>query len=163
MQPVLFTCSEFAALDAGTNRISVFHILEEINAVSFPAFHGNMAVIAFLTREGSEPSTSTLQLVAELNGQPIFGIPFPVDYQNHLKVRSINQIQGVPIPAPGILRVRLVDGARDLAEWKIQVSLVGQPQMVQQAPPEAPSPEAARPSRSTRARARSRRGPSMES
>ena len=135
----------------------MFHILEEINAVSFPAFHGNMAVIAFLTREEGEPSSSTLQLVAQLNDQNIFGIPFPVDFQNHLKVRSIGQIQGVPIPVPGILRVRLVEGTRDLAEWKIQVNLVGQPQMVQQAPAVTPSAEVVRPSRS-RARARSRRG-----
>ncbi len=96
-------------------------------------------------------------MVAQLNDQNIFGIPFPVDFQNHLKVRSIGQIQGVPIPVPGILRVRLVEGTRDLAEWKIQVNLVGQPQMVQQAPAVTPSAEVVRPSRS-RARARSRRG-----
>lgn len=129
MKISFFAVSDSGALDVGTNRLSVFNVQEEINAVAFPIFLPSLTLTMLIEREESESSTSTIQIIANLNGQPVFNIPFQVDFQGHLRSRAIGQLQGVPLIAPGDLDIQVSEGSTVMTQWAIKVNLVGEPQL----------------------------------
>src|SRR5690348_120524 len=119
MNLILFACSESAALDSFTQRVSIFHVIDEMNAPNFPAVHGNMAVTAVATRTATEPNNFTLQIGAEIGGAIIFDLPVQLDFQQHLRARLLTSIQGVPVPKPGNLRITAKESGKVLAFWDI--------------------------------------------
>jgi hypothetical protein len=129
MKVLLFACADSASLDARSNRLSLFHLTEELNAASFPAIHPTMSVVAIVERSAQEPQRGSLLITGELNGKQIFSLPFAVDFQTHLKARAIADIQGLPLSGPGKLTIKALDGTTVVASWPMQVNHIGQPQI----------------------------------
>lgn len=127
MEVELFVCADSAAVDARTQTISLFHIIEELNSPAFPVVIPRLTIGAVLTRVESEPERPDLQLRIGLGSQEIFRGPFGLSFQQHLRARAIVDIQGVVVLAPGSLKVALYAADRELAAWSIKVNHIGQP------------------------------------
>jgi len=126
METTLFVCCESAAIDARMNTISVFHILEELNAVNFPFVIQRFSVVLMLTRREDEPQNPDLHLRITLGAQELFNGPLTVSFQEHLRTRVVADLMGLVIPAPGDLMVDVqgADGAR--GHWTTRINQVGQ-------------------------------------
>jgi hypothetical protein len=59
----LFAIAESAAIDLQTNRLSIFHIWDEVNTTNFPALIPSVAIVAIFTREENEPNEVELQVI----------------------------------------------------------------------------------------------------
>jgi hypothetical protein len=147
MELLLFACTESAAIDAGTNRLSLFHVLEELHVTAFPISIPIMCVVVLLERLPIEPAQNTILFELKLDGNPapLIVAPININFQSHLRARAVGQIQGLTIPAPGTLRATIGLNQVQLGSWKIEVSQIGQPQLTVQPTAPPPSTQAASP------------------
>lgn len=138
MHVSLFACAESAVVDQRTNRLSLFHIMEEISSPTFPAAVPQLTVVVVMSREESEPSLANLMLRVTLTGldKPLVEGPMAIDFQGRLRTRGLGHIAGMPVLGPGLLRFSLHDGDKELAYWEVIVIQVSQPKFVTE--PSAP-------------------------
>jgi hypothetical protein len=84
MRVLLFACAESAAIDQGTNRVSLFNLLEEIASPVFPVVFPQLTMAAVSSREEMEPSLFTLSLRITLGGQQLVESSLSIDFQGAL-------------------------------------------------------------------------------
>jgi hypothetical protein len=125
----LLLCADSTVIDARTNAISAFHIMEQLNSPAFPVALPRISIIALLTREEADPSEKELQLQIYLGAQRLFAGPMPVAFVQQLSTRAIVDLHGLVIPAPGDVRVVIANEEAALGSWVIKVNQVGQPEM----------------------------------
>jgi hypothetical protein len=106
-----------------------------------------MFVVAVATREENEPSVYNLSLRVTLTGreEPLIEGPFMIDFQNRPRARALGQIAGLVLPGPGVLGFTVSHGDREMAAWKIAVTQIGQPTIVNQPTQPATAPEGTAP------------------
>jgi hypothetical protein len=128
MELLLLTCSISAAVDQSTNSASIFNMLEQVAAPSFPAGIPQMVVFSLVSKLPSEPQVGNLRLLITLDSQPIplLDAPMGVDFQGKLRTRVIANLQAMLVPSPGLITVSVLEGARTLGSWKIDVMHIGQ-------------------------------------
>ena len=134
----LFLCSDSAAIDVRLNSLSVFHIIEEINAAVFPVVFARITAIMILTREQGDPDNLALQMSISLGERQLFEGPFQVNFLQRLSCRAVVDLNGVVILAPGNLRFQVRHGAREIAAWNVVVNQVGQPRVQPVVVPQPP-------------------------
>src|SRR5258708_15770740 len=123
----LLFCSDSAALDARTQTVSAFHIAEVFRSASFPAVMNRLTVIAYVTRDETDPAQVELQLRVMHGDQQLFVGPIPLNYAaGGLLARAVVVLQGLVIPAPGELSARLVNGEQLQGSWTVTATQVGQ-------------------------------------
>jgi hypothetical protein len=106
----------------------MFNLIDELSAVSFPVVIPKLTVVVLLTREATEPDKFSGRLVLSFNGQvPLLNMEWPFDFQKKYKARAIGELQGIVIPASGILRASLYDDQKELAGWDIDLRFIGAP------------------------------------
>jgi hypothetical protein len=134
MRIVLFACAESAAVDQATQRLSIFHVLEEISSPVFPAAYPQFTMIVMASREQTEPSAFDLNLRITLSGQeqPLLDGGFQLEFQNRPRARTLAQIAGLPIPSPGVLHFSLSYEERELSAWDVLVTQVPHPTITTQ-------------------------------
>lgn len=139
MRVVLFACAESAAIDQATNRLSMFHLFEEIFAPVFPTAVPQLTVVTVSSREEGEPSLFTLSLRVTLSGHghPLVQGSPSVDFQERPRARTLGIMSGLVIPGPGHLRFVLYEGDQELSAWDVFVRQIGEPTIVTQ--PTGPS------------------------
>jgi hypothetical protein len=134
MRMMLFACAESAAIDQATNRLSMFHLLEEILSPVFPSVFPQITVVALSSREEAEPSIFTLGLRITLSGhdQPLVHGSLFVDFQGRPRARTLGVVSGLLVPGPGNLRFSLSEGENELSAWDVIVRQIGEPTIVTQ-------------------------------
>ena len=135
MEILFATCADSASTDSTSNRLSLFNIVEEINAASFPGIIPSMSFVFLLARKKSEPDIINVTLLAELNGKSIFELPYKVSFQGKLRARTIANLQGVPVFGPGKLAFLVKRKGATLCEWPITVVDAGTAQISPPPPP----------------------------
>jgi hypothetical protein len=118
---MFFLCAESAAIDRVRNSLSVFHILESIQAQSFPAIVPRVTVLGSLAREPNDPESLEYTLAIRIGDRPLFSGPIKIAFIQQLTARMIAELQGVAIPTPGDLVFSLLDATEELATWKVSV------------------------------------------
>jgi hypothetical protein len=138
----LFFCSDSTSIDARSNALSAFNIIEQLNAPSFPVVVPRLAILIFLSREEGDPSVVQLQLQIFSGTQQLFGGPLAVNFVQQLSTRTIVELNGLLVPAPAELRLVLRDGDQLLDTWTVTVNQVGQPtaQLILPPPPQPVGP-----------------------
>ena len=119
----LFLCSDSAAIDARTNAVSAFQIMEQVNAPSFPIVIPRMSIIATLTR-GDEDAGRHLSLEIDCGGQQLFSGPFPINLSQPT-ARAVVELQGFVVPGPQPLHLLLKVEQETLSTWTIKMNQVG--------------------------------------
>jgi hypothetical protein len=140
MRLVLFACAESAAIDQATNRLSVFHFLEDLSSPTFPTALPSVTAVFILAREEAEADSFNLTLRVTESGrdQPILEGPIFVQFQGRLRSRLLANIAGLPLVAPGRLQFAVFDDQHELARWEVTINQLVQPQITQQ--PSIPDP-----------------------
>jgi hypothetical protein len=134
----LFLCSDSASIDARNNTLSVFHILEQLNAIGFPVVVPRLSVVAIFEREQTDPATIQLQLEIYAGLQQLFAGPIAVNFFQQLMARTVLELNGLVVPAPGNLRVVVTLEGQAVGSWTIPVIELGQPHAQIVFPPTAP-------------------------
>ncbi|MDP6087779.1 MAG: hypothetical protein QGF68_17305, partial [Nitrospinota bacterium] len=67
-----------------------------------------------------------------LDGSEIARIPSSINFQGKLSTRSIVVIQGLVVPAPGVLKASLQLDEREIGSWEVRIDRIGasQPSLI---------------------------------
>lgn len=127
MEVTLFICANGLSVDQRSNTLSIFNILEEINAPSFPMVVPYMVLVGMLSRGPDEPNTvNDLVLSMDVDGDRFFqGALNAADFQQKLNSRLVIDMQGVVVPKAGMMRVVMSQQEKPLGLWKIRVNNIG--------------------------------------
>jgi len=128
MHVTLFTCAESFAVDSRSNRPSLFHVLDEFDASEFPVMLPQLHVVAMLERSPHEPEATNANLSVTFGGDsvPLVDAQFAIAFEGKLRARTFGLLQGLAIPAPGIVTATLSMNGQKKASWKITVTQNGQ-------------------------------------
>lgn len=129
MRCALIAACEIAIIDARTNNLTLINILQDLSSPTFPAIHPRVNLAAILDRTGDEPNASDGTIRIALDDQPVFETPLHIDFQGHLRVRAVAEIQGVVLTRPGILKLSLLHAGNELGSWSLRVNQLGEPQI----------------------------------
>ncbi len=114
-------CATSSSLDAKTNQLSLFHILDEISGAAFPLVLPSLCVAALFEREADEPPQQSFVLAVTLDGKLLSSFTLGVDFSRARRTRAVNTIQGLTLPGPGAAAVTLLQKTRVLAAWQARV------------------------------------------
>jgi hypothetical protein len=120
MNVTLFVVSDGMVVDARSNNVSIFTLLEEITAPAFPILIPRVTITALLQRDANEPD-AVFQLRASMGETTLFETPMGAEFQGRLRTRSILEIGGLAIPGPGPIEFRLIHNTRTLSSWSVLV------------------------------------------
>lgn len=128
----LAVCAESVIIDRFTNGVSLINVIEDMSAVGFPIAIDRMAVLFVLERDESDEESLSASMHVDFRPTDPGGedasvvIPVELDFQGKLRVRSVQQIEGLPLPGPGVLGLKLTGSSNELlGSWSIPVSRTG--------------------------------------
>jgi len=122
--------------DAETNNVSIFNILEEVKAKSFPVFIPEVACFAYLVNDAEAPGVVENELVVTLGDDELLRTPVTSDFQGKHRNRLTVKIGGLPLPHPGVLRVTLTNPDGDeLGHYEMIVGRLGGPEVKTESQP----------------------------
>src|SRR5688572_2859702 len=89
--------------NADGDQVSIFNLVEGIAAEGFPLFVPNLSFFVLWEREPNEPAQYQATLNVRLDQRVLLTHGATVDFQQHLRNRSITNLAGLVIPRPGQL------------------------------------------------------------
>ena len=126
-------CADAAAVDKGTNKLSLFNIFEEMTAVVFPAILPTLTLVAVFTKTPSEPGATDIE-VRIAHGSQNAALPTPIDFLGNNRMRLILTIQAIQVLEAKPLHFSIWHKNKQLgAEWTVEVHSVG-PQVLPSVP-----------------------------
>jgi len=114
------------SVDRTTNQLSIFNIVEETSAVTFPAV-SQFSVCALLSKTSKEANDPDLIIKVTLEGQEIFVGGFKGNFQDKNRTRVIVGLPPLVISAAGNLSVALHTKRTRLGAWTIKVNQLPSP------------------------------------
>ncbi len=131
-------CAQSSSLDAKTNQLSLFHLLDEIGAAAFPLVLPSICVAALFEREAEDAPVQSFVLAVTLEGKLVASFSLSADFTRARRTRTVNTVQGLSLPGPGIATISLLQKTRVLATWQ---AVVVQEKRAQPSAPAKPANE----------------------
>lgn len=128
MKLLFMTCAQSSAVDSQTGRLSLFHLLEQVQAPSFPTAM-SLTLVGMFAREAGEPDDQSVRLKVELEGTAIFDSAVNFSFRGKQRSRVLMAMNGVAIASAGRLSFSFLngDGAALGAPWEVIVEKAAPP------------------------------------
>ena len=121
MNILFFLCAEGSSTDIQSNLLSIFNVLEEVSAKSFPVVLSK-ATLCFLAEKG-ENSADTYPAVIKISqqGEEDVLLNFELDFKGKPRVRTSVELVGFAVKKSGRLEFSLEVSGEKLAMWPLNV------------------------------------------
>ena len=127
-------------VDGRSNVLSIFSVIDEVSAPGFPTFLPRAALIFSLDRDVEDPEDYTLNILARLGDNIVFGPKeLPCLFKGMLKTRVFVNFNGIMIPQAGELIFELRLAEMVLASIAVSVVSVASVDPQQEIPAPAPA------------------------
>lgn len=122
MQLNFMTCAQSSAVDSQTGRLSLFHLLEQVQATSFPTAL-SLTLVGMFAKAPGEPDEQSVRLKVELGETAIFDSPVNFSFRGKQRSRVLTTMNGLSIPAAGKLSFSFLsaDGAPLGSPWEVVI------------------------------------------
>lgn len=122
----LSAVAEGAAIDARSNALSIFAVVEEIQAQGFPLFLPKLVFVTLWHREPDDADRYPVEFIVTENEKELLRSPGELNFRGKTRNRQIITIGGLVIPEPGVVRFTArIDGGPE-ATFALQVSAAPQ-------------------------------------
>lgn len=115
--------AEGVILDSDTKAVSIFSILEDVQAEGFPVFIQKMSLFVVLERAEADSANQEFKIKISLGDIEIGVSPVAVNFQDKMRSNTIIRMYGIVIPSPGLLAATVLDGDRVLCNYTINATL----------------------------------------
>lgn len=123
-------CAETIIVDRESNAVSIINLLEDINSIGFPLFIPKLSILNIFERiEADNGNITNYKLVITINNKELINAPYHIQFMNLLRTRNIMNIQGLALPEPGLLEIKILNET-NTELIKIQFDVKHQPQVV---------------------------------
>lgn len=124
----MMLCAKGVVIDRNTNNVSIFEILDQMGAPSFPLTVPEVTIYNLLERKESEPNQTNCELKMSIDGMELPSIPdISVDFAGSRRNRLTLHLQGLNIPKPGTFKFSLVCNGKVLDSCELSFIQIGQP------------------------------------
>lgn len=133
MKLIFMTCAQSSAVDSQTGRLSLFHLLEQVQAPSFPTAM-SLTLVGMFARGPGEPDDQSVRLKVELGETAVFDSPVNFSFRGKQRSRVLMAMNGLAIPAAGKLSFSFLsaEGVSLGPTWEVIIekapAQAGQPQ-----------------------------------
>jgi Trm5-related predicted tRNA methylase len=115
--------AEGAAIDQQTNVVSVFNILETIQADGYPLFVQRLVFLALLTRDERDRLQTQLRFSVGIEEEELIAQDIAVTFvPENVASRVLVRFSGLVVPRPGSLYMTLRHGGEVISEYRIPVT-----------------------------------------
>jgi len=115
--------TEGISVDMQTNQLSLFNILEGIEASGFPVFIQRITFIVLVERDmQAEQNIANGQVSVQLGDNVLNQTTIELNFQNKRRCRAICRYQGLVVPQPGALTFRLTLPNTSVVEYVVDVT-----------------------------------------
>jgi hypothetical protein len=128
MQLIFMTCAQSSAVDSQTGRLSLFHLLEQVQAASFPTAM-SLTLVGMFVKEPGEPDDQSVRLKVEMGDAVLFDTPVNFSFRGKQRSRVLTAMNGLAIPAAGKLSFAFLSAAGDPlgSPWEVAVEKAAPP------------------------------------
>jgi hypothetical protein len=122
MKLIFMACAQSSAVDSQSGRLSLFHLLEQMQAAAFPASI-SPTIVGVFVKEAGDSEGQTVRLKAVLDETVIFDAPVTFSFSGKPRNRILTVLNGLGIPGPGTLSFSFLSerGAPFGAAWDVVV------------------------------------------
>jgi len=122
MKLIFMTCAQSSAVDSQTGRLSLFHMLEQVQATSFPTAM-SFTLIGMFAREAGEADDQSVRLKVDLGEATIFESAVNFSFRGKPRSRVLMAMNGLAVPSAGTLSFWFLsgEGAPLGAPWEVVV------------------------------------------
>lgn len=135
---LFFVPSESCSIDAGSNRVSIFHVCEQLNLIAFPGLIPHISFVTLWQKDPGEDTDRLFQQVIELSDPDGTTLcrtqaKFQLKRRRHRLISIVNNVQ---IHRAGVhrIQVHLTDEEGKISEetlvksFPIEVQQIQRPQ-----------------------------------
>lgn len=129
MKLIFMTCAQSSAVDSQTGRLSLFHLLEQVQATNFPTAM-SLTLVGMFSREAGDPDDQSVRLKVALGETVIIDSTVNFSFQGKQRSRVLMALNGLAIPSAGKLSLSFLSGesAPLGAPWEVIVEKAPAPQ-----------------------------------
>lgn len=134
MELMFMACAQSSSVDGPTGRLSLFHLLEQIQVTTFPT-PLSLTLVGMFTKGSGDPDDQSVRLKIDLEGTSLLDSAVAFSFKGRPRTRVVTAMNNLGITGPGILSFSFhsSSGERMGSAWTVIVEKV-------QAPAQAPAP-----------------------
>ncbi len=125
MKCIYLLCSESVSVDSATNRVSVFHLLDEVNLIQCPGVLPVMAISSLLEREEGDDESTQITTDISFSGVNIVSVVGQIGFHAHNRARNITFVNGLYVAYPGEYTVSITHNEQKIGSWRFAVRTPG--------------------------------------
>jgi hypothetical protein len=128
MELRFIVCAQSVTVDQRHNTLSLFHLVEEWSIPSFPFVMPPTTLIGLFERTLDEPNEpDRIEVVIRFGDRELIRKKLTTSFQGRLRMRTITEIGGVLVPAPGVVNFTLEFGENLSSNWKVVINSIARP------------------------------------
>lgn len=112
-------------VDKFSNTLSIFSLLDSIQAPKFPILFGEVAFLSILRKEVGDPNEFPSEVVISVGDAVVAKAIVQVNFENSQSTRQIVNFQGLPVLTANNIRVRLSVPNGEALTFEIPVTQTG--------------------------------------
>lgn len=124
MRVYLFAICESYSIDAATNKVSVFGILDDVNSASYPTIIPRLSFVAQLHRDDA-PTNPAIELRFRQGAEEVWKRETTLDFGELRRARLVGEIGSLLVKVPGPMDVEIVYQGNVLSSWQLSMNLIG--------------------------------------
>lgn len=125
----LLLCAQGVVRDADQGGISIFNILDSVQAAGFPFFIQHVDVFALFERYTEDPAQQEIRFRLAIGDTELLASVLAIDFDDKLRNRSTLHIQGLVVPTPGTLTVSANLGENTLGTYDVLIQQITPPRI----------------------------------
>jgi hypothetical protein len=120
-------CARGVSIDRDTGALSIFQIIDGMEATGFPVLIPTVSVICILERSADEAAQQTCQLQILQDTTIVVNEQVQIDFGPALRHRQSITVQNVVIQSPGTIYVKFRHNNADLGVYRFPVTAAKAP------------------------------------
>jgi hypothetical protein len=122
MHAIQILCADNVSVDARTNTVSVFNILEEMTPEVLPAILPRVIFFALLEKDEGDVDNNVVTVKVANNATQLVDNQASISFQGKRRARIITTVGNLLISSPGKLDFSLLDSQqRQIGYWTITI------------------------------------------
>ena len=124
MKVTFAALARIIVIDRFTNGMSLFQVVERIEAEKFPLLLPEAAFVAVLNREEGDPQQWDTELILHCGDAVVGKSDLHVDFENGLANRQVVNFQGLPVMTAADLLFQFALPSGQISELRIPVAKI---------------------------------------
>jgi len=115
-------CARGTSIDRESGALTIFQIIDGMEATGFPVMLQHTSVVVILEREENEPAQAECILQILLDENLLLNEPVTINFGQARRHRQAINVQGLVVQAPGTVYVKIRHDNKDLGVYRFPVT-----------------------------------------